>query len=146
MLFRSPVGTPSPALRCGADARTARPHSGGGYLLPRPAGRCPDLVHGVRVGVVRQACAPEQWVLGAAHVPHQHLATVESTWRPSGCGEPPTANSPALGMGLHPLPPTALGRGAASSKRVLVPRPPALSSGAHPGKLPHAKMCFCIKR
>ena len=102
------------------------------YLPPCPAGCCPDLVHGVRVRVVCQARAPEQWVLRAARVPHQHLTTVQSTWSPSRRGEPPTANSPALGTGTHPLPPTTLGRGATSLERVLFPRSPALPCGAPP--------------
>ena len=49
-----------------------------GRCLPAPtAAHCSDLVHRVGVRVVRQARAPQQRVLGMAHVPHQHLTTVQ---------------------------------------------------------------------
>lgn len=46
-------------------------------MAPCSTHQPPDLIHWVCVSVIGQTCAPEQRVLGTAHVPPQHLTTVQ---------------------------------------------------------------------
>lgn len=122
-----------------------------GRCLPAPtAAHCSDLVHRVGVRVVRQARAPQQRVLGMAHVPHQHLTTVQPA-----CGTKRArtrADSRATTRCPNPAPaPPAQGArtGAASPESpgggkvlpsphsgLLCPHPPTARPFSRPGTLP----------
>lgn len=102
---------------------------------------CSDLVHGVCVCVIRQAGAPEQWVLRTAHVPHQHLTTVEppcGTKRARAGADPcPAAQLPGQAPALPPPEPgcraTSLKTIPSGGGKVRSPSRPHCPAGLHPG-------------
>lgn len=135
-----PSGHPLSCYISRSRPMTARPSSEGrGRCLCDPSKiYCSDLVHGVCVCVICQACTPQQWVLRTAHVPHQHLATVEPTCRTkqvwAGADPCPAAQLP----GQTPaLPPTEPGRGTTSPKTI-----PRRKSPDPPGR-PHSVL-LCL--
>ena len=146
-----PAGTLSAALRQEAGPRQQGPaqRRGEGTSPALPNTRCPDLVHRVRVRVVRQARTPEQRVLRTARVPHQHLAAVQAT-----CGTQPArpelsrARQPSTLAKRPPFLPTELGRGATVPKAIPrrissapLGRPhPGSSSTAGPSPLPSPRV------
>lgn len=114
-----PSGHPLSCCISRSRPTTARPspERRGRCLCDPCKTHCSDLVHGVCVCVICQACTPEQWVLRTAHVPHQHLATVEPTCgtKQAWAGADPCPGAQLPGQ-APALPSTEPGRGTTSPK------------------------------